>query len=88
MILGRAAADFIDVRPRVKNYSPASDTDSPFEPDFRDFLGTGNSPANILPSEDPLTIDYSYYLGRTDLLTLSPDGYFQIRKGGSFLKIQ
>ena len=81
MILGRAAADFIDVRPRVKNYSPASDTDSPFEPDFRDFLGTGNSPANILPSEDPLTIDYSYYLGRTDLLTLSPDGYFQIRKG-------
>ena len=29
------SSDFVDVRPRVKNYDPATDTDSPFEYDFR-----------------------------------------------------
>ena len=37
--LEQLLSDFVDVRPRVKNYDPATDTDSPFEYDFRDFSG-------------------------------------------------
>ena len=75
------SSDFVDVRPRVKNYDPATDTDSPFEYDFRDFSGSGTSVPNILVPDETLTIGYSYYLGRTDKLLLNKDGFFEIKKG-------
>ena len=80
-ILGNPASDFIDIRPRVKNYNLASDTDSPFEYDYRDFSQSGTGVPNILVPEDTLTLGYSYYLGRTDKLLLNKDGFFEVKKG-------
>ena len=76
---GIPATDLIDVRPRVKNYNPASDTDSPFEYDFRDF--SSGSVNNIILPDSPLILDYSYYLGRVDKLLLNRDGFFEVRQG-------
>ena len=73
--------DFIDVRPRVKNYSPSSDTDSPFEYDFRDFSAEGTGVPNILIPDETLNLGYSYYLGRTDKLILNKLGTFEIKRG-------
>ena len=46
----RPCSDFIDIRPRVKDYTPASETDSPFEYDFRDFSQGGDTVPNVLVS--------------------------------------
>ena len=75
------SSDFIDVRPRVRNYDPATDTDSPFEYDFRDFSQSGTSVPNILVPDENLTIGYSHYLARTDKLLLNKDGFFELKKG-------
>mgnify|MGYP003320983351 CR=1 FL=1 len=80
---GSPSSDIIDVRPRVKNYNPTSDTDSPFEYDFRDFSQSGSGVPNILIPEETLTLGYSYYLGRIDKLLLSKDGFFELKKGAS-----
>ena len=79
-IRGRAATDFVDIRPRVKDYS-TGDSDSPFEYDYRDFSSTGASAANILVPNEALILGYSYYLGRIDKILLSRDGFFEIKKG-------
>jgi len=81
VVLANPASDFIDIRPRVKNYNPSSDTDSPFEYDFRDFSQSGTGVPNILVTEETLTLGYSYYLGRTDKLLLNKDGFFEVKKG-------
>ena len=79
----RPCSDFIDIRPRVKDYTPASETDSPFEYDFRDFSQGGDTVPNVLVPEENITLGYSYYLGRIDKLLLNKDGFFELKKGGS-----
>lgn len=78
---GEPLADYIDIRPRVKNYNPSSDTDSPFEYDFRDFSSSGSYVPNIVVGDETLTLGYSYYLARIDQLFLSKDGFFELKKG-------
>ena len=81
LIGSNPSSDYIDVRPRVKNYNLTTDTDSPFEYDFRDFSQNGSSVSNILVPEENLTLGYSYYLGRIDKLLLNKDGFFELKKG-------
>ena len=78
---GQPVTDYIDIRPRVKNYNTSSDTDSPFEYDFRDFSSSGSYVPNILVGEETLTVGYSFYLPRIDKIFLSKDGFFEIKKG-------
>ena len=75
--------DFIDVRPRVKNYNLSSDTASPFEYDFRDFSSSGSYVNNIIVKDETLTLGYSFYLARIDKIFLSKDGFFEVKKGAS-----
>ena len=78
---GQPVTDYIDIRPRVKNYNTSSDTDSPFEYDFRDFSSSGAYVPNILVGDETLTIGYSFYLSRIDKIFLSKDGFFELKKG-------
>ena len=71
-------ADMIDIRPRVSSYTVAENSRSPLEFLGRSFDGQGNSAKNILASNESITLDYSYYLGRIDRLFLTKDGKFQI----------
>ena len=80
---GEFITNYIDVRPRVRNYSVTGDTDSPFEYDFRDFSSSGTFVPNILVGDETLTIGYSHYLARIDKLFLSKDGFFELKKGVS-----
>ena len=80
---GRPNSDFIDIRPRVKNYDSSTDTDSPFEYDFRDFSSSGSYVPNILVGDESLTLGYSYYMGRIDKIFLSKDGFFELKQGAS-----
>ena len=71
--------DLIDVRPRVKNYT--SSTKSPFDFSSRDFSSSSNNSAQILSPDESFVFDYDFYLPRTDKLTLSKDGVFNIVLG-------
>ena len=75
--------EYIDIRPRVKNYSLSADTDSPFEYDFRDFSSSSSFVPNILVGGETLTIGYSHYMARIDKLFMSKDGFFELKKGVS-----
>ena len=70
------ASDYIDFRPRVKEYTPSSN--SPFSYTSRDF-STSNSETVV--TNKTVVVDYSYYLGRVDRLYLSKDGKFTIKEG-------
>ena len=80
---GEPIVDYIDIRPRVKNYNTSTDTDSPFEYDFRDFSSSGGYVPNILVGDESLTLGYSYYLPRIDKIFLSKDGFFELKQGAS-----
>ncbi|OUW88716.1 MAG: hypothetical protein CBD74_00190 [Saprospirales bacterium TMED214] len=71
-------ADMIDIRPRVSSYTVTENSRSPLEFLGRSFDRQGNSAKNILASNESITLDYSYYLGRIDRLFLTKDGKFQI----------
>jgi len=74
-------SDYLDIRPRVRNYDTGSDTGSPFEYDQRDFSSDGSYVNNILVPDETVTVGYSYYLGRIDRIFLSKDGFFELKKG-------
>jgi hypothetical protein len=76
---GIPLSDFIDARPRVKEYNLSSTT-SPFDYDTRDFSVSGNKPP-VIVGDDVVTIGYSHYLARVDKLFLSKDGFFELKKG-------
>ena len=78
---GEPIVDYIDIRPRVKNYNLSSDTDSPFEYDYRDFSSSGSYVPHILVGDETTTLGYSYYLPRIDKIFLSKDGFFELKKG-------
>ncbi len=71
------ASDFIDLRPRVNEYTLGS-SDSPFAFESRSF---SNSLSETAVSDTTLIVDYSHYLGRIDRLYLTKDGEFLIKKG-------
>ena len=72
--------DVIDIRPRVNAYNIFSGK-SPFEFESRSFAGAGANASQILASNESITFDYDFYLGRTDKLTLDRDGNFELTLG-------
>jgi hypothetical protein len=72
--------DTLDLRPRVSTYSNSSGI-SPFEFGSRNFESSENAPVQILAPNEDFIFDYSFYLGRTDKLTLSKDGSFNLVLG-------
>ena len=77
---GRRNTDVVDIRPRVADYSGSL---SPFEWASRVFSGSGQSISNILVSDENVTFDYKYYLGRIDRLFLNSDSTFTLVEGNS-----
>jgi len=73
--------DLIDIRPRVSSYTVSENSRSPLEFYGRSFNGSGNSAANILASDEQITVDYSFYLGRIDRIYITKEGKFQIQYG-------
>ena len=77
---GRRNTDVVDIRPRVADYSGIL---SPFEWASRVFSGSGQSISNVLVSDENITFDYKYYLGRIDRLFLNSDSTFTLVEGNS-----
>ena len=75
-VSGVRSSDFIDIRPRVAEYTTSNT--SPFDYTGRSFAGTSSE---TVVSDKTITLDYSYYLGRVDRLYLSKDGTFNLKKG-------
>jgi len=75
--------DLIDIRPRVNNYVVAESNRSPLEFLGRTLSGSGNSAANILASDETLTIDFSFFLGRIDKIYLTKYGEINVVEGTS-----
>ncbi len=73
--------DIIDIRPRVNDYTVTESTRSPLEFFGRTFTQSGNSAANILASDEAITTDYSFYLGRIDRIYLSKSGEVTVQQG-------
>jgi hypothetical protein len=73
----KRSSDFIDIRPRVIEYSN-NNTNSPFSFSSRIF---SNSSSETLVSNTTMIADYEYYLGRIDRLYLTKDGTFEVKKG-------
>lgn len=75
--------DTIDIRPRVSNYTTTVDTRSPLEFYGRSFTASGNSSKNSLASDESIVLNYSFYLGRIDVIYLSKNGTLQTKIGSS-----
>ena len=75
---GTRNTDVVDMRPRVANYNS---TLSPFEWGARVFSGSGQAVPNVLVSDENITFDYKYYLGRVDRLFLNSDSTFTLVEG-------
>jgi hypothetical protein len=75
------STDAIDIRPRVSVYNPSSNTLSPFEFNTRSFVSTGTYANYPILTNSQIILGYSYYLPRIDILMLTKDGFFELRKG-------
>tara|TARA_R100000482_G_scaffold7169_1_gene2193 strand:- start:4372 stop:11916 length:7545 start_codon:yes stop_codon:yes gene_type:complete len=73
--------DLIDARPRVKPFVVTEGARSPFEFYGRDFTGTVASSEHVLASDESISVDFDYYVGRIDKILLSKDGVFQVKFG-------
>jgi len=73
-------SDAIDIRPRVSDYSTSSNI-SPFEYGSRSFDNGSNNSSQVLSSNESIIFDYSFYLPRTDKLTLDRNGNFNLVLG-------
>ncbi|MBF86026.1 MAG: hypothetical protein CL489_16355 [Acidobacteria bacterium] len=73
-------ASSLDFRPTVANIA-ASGTTEPFSFNNRTFEGTGSATVDMVKVDDTIRVDYSYYLGRWDMLFLKQDGQFQYVEG-------
>jgi hypothetical protein len=78
---GFRMTDIIDIRPRVSNYNVSAGSRSPFEFNGRLFDQQGNSAANILASDESITLNYNFYLPRIDKIFLNKESEFIIQKG-------
>jgi len=73
--------DIIDIRPKVTAYDPNASSSSPFDFISRYFYTGQNNPTQIIASNENFIFDYDFYLPRTDKLTLSKDGVFNLVLG-------
>jgi len=81
LVDGIRVTEIIDGRPRVNPYVVAEDTASPFEFDGRLFNDGQNSSKWVLASDESMTVDYSFYLGRMDRIYLNVEGNFVVNYG-------
>jgi len=73
-INGLRNTDLLDIRPRVSSYTVAESNRSPLEFLGRSLNASGNSASNVLASDESITVDFSFYLGRIDKLYLTKAG--------------
>ena len=78
---GYRNTDIIDIRPKVSDYIVQAGTRSPLEFFGRTFDASGNSVNEILASDESITTNYSYYLGRKDSIFATKSGTFQVQYG-------
>ena len=71
--------DSLDFRPAVQNQTNPSA--SPFSFQTKNFEGTGSAAGNMVRPDDNVRIDFSFYLGRMDLLYLDSNGNFLTVQG-------
>jgi len=71
--------DCLDFRPSVQDQT--APTTNPFAFGNKDFEDTGASAGNLVIPDDNVRCDFTFYLGRLDLLYLDVQGNFLIRKG-------
>ena len=71
--------DSLDFRPAVQNQTNPSA--SPFSFQTKNFEGTGSAAGNMVRPDDNVRIDFSFYLGRLDLLYLDSNGNFLTVQG-------
>ncbi len=81
LVDGKRVTDIIDARPRVTNYTTRPGTRSPLEFFGRNFNGGQHSSAKVIASDESLTLDYNYYLGRADRLYVDKNGSFAVKYG-------
>ena len=81
LVDSKRVTDIIDARPRVTSYTLAAGTRSPFEFYGRNFNGGQHSSAKVIASDESLTLDYNYYLGRADRVYVDKDGSFAVKYG-------
>ena len=70
--------DSLDFRPSVQNQT--APTTNPFAFNNKNFEGTGSAGNLVIPDAN-VRSDFTFYLGRLDLLYLDTQGNFLIRKG-------
>ena len=71
--------DSLDWRPGVQSQTTPSA--SPFAFQTKNFEGTGSAAGNLVRPDDNVRIDFSFYLGRLDLLYLDQNGNFLTVQG-------
>ena len=81
LVDGKRVTDIIDARPRVTSYTTTAGTRSPLEFFGRNFNGEQHSSAKVIASDELLTLDYNYYLGRADRLYVDKNGSFAVKYG-------
>ena len=66
------------LRPRVVDYSVSEGANSPFEFSGRSFAdgqeGRTHSSSHIIASDESMTLDYNYFLGRVDRIFIDTTG--------------
>jgi len=80
-INGDKVTDTIDIRPKVSTYTVTESKRSPLEFYGRSFASSGNSAKNILASDETITTNFSFYVGRVDRIFLDKTGKFQVQYG-------
>jgi len=73
--------DALDFRPTVASNSGAST--APFSFSSRAFEGSGSSTGDLVVPDDNITMDFTHYLPRWDMLFLTADGAFKVVQGVS-----
>ena len=71
--------DSLDFRPAVQNQTTPSA--SPFAFPTKNFEGSGSAAGNLVKPDDNVRIDFTFYLGRLDLLYLDQNGNFLTVQG-------
>ena len=78
---GERTSDMIDARPRVSKDSGGLGSRSPLEFFGRNFNGGQHSSTNVIASDESISLDYNFYLGRIDRVYLDKDGNLIVKKG-------
>ena len=81
IVNGVRVSDIVDARPIVNQYTVSENSNSPFEFAGRLFNDSQNSSQYVLASDENMTIDYSFYLGRMDRIYLNVEGNFVVNYG-------